>query len=93
SVAMLIVSAGAPWAWAVFALTYGLRVGVALATAGAVLHDRQTTRNIFWLPLRDLLAPIVWAAALFGNRIRWRGEDFYVKDGRLFKKSSGVSSR
>ncbi|MGA8298981.1 MAG: bacteriohopanetetrol glucosamine biosynthesis glycosyltransferase HpnI [Terriglobales bacterium] len=93
SAAMLIVSAGAPWAWAVFALTYGLRVGVALATAGAVLHDRQTTRNIFWLPLRDLLAPIVWAAALFGNRIRWRGEDFYVKDGRLFKKSSGVSSR
>jgi ceramide glucosyltransferase len=42
-------------------------------------------RDIFLLPVRDLLAPFVWAAGLVGNRIHWRGDDFHLKDGRLSK--------
>jgi hypothetical protein len=48
-----------------------------------VLRDRQALSNIFLLPLRDLIAPLVWAAGFLGNRIHWRGDVFDLKDGRL----------
>jgi hypothetical protein len=35
------------------------------------------------LVLRDLIAPLVWAASFLGNRIYWRGDVFRLKDGRL----------
>jgi ceramide glucosyltransferase len=83
ALAGLIAAQGATWAWALFALTLFARVLVGVGTALAVLQDRQVLRYIFLLPLRDLLAPFVWAAGLMGNRIHWRGGDFYLKDGRL----------
>ena len=92
SLLMLIAARGVAWAWILFALTYATRLAVGLVTAARVLHDRQTPKNILWLPLRDLIAPFVWAASLIGNRIHWRGEDFYLKDGRL-SKSKAEGSR
>ncbi len=92
SVLTLIAAHGATWAWILFTLTYATRLAVGLKTAARVLHDRQTLANIFWLPVRDLIAPFVWAAGLIGNRIHWRGEDFYLKDGRL-SKSKAEGSR
>ena len=86
SLLMLITSGGALWAWFFAAVTYGLRLGLGLATASQVLNDRQTARNIVLLPLRDLIAPFVWFAGLFGNRIHWRGDNFYLEDGRLLKE-------
>jgi ceramide glucosyltransferase len=83
SLATLIASRGAPWAWALFVLTDAARLAVGLITATRVLYDGETLRNIFWLPLRDLIAPFIWAAGLIGSRIHWRGDDFYLKDGRL----------
>lgn len=89
SLAALIVSGGAGWAWTLFLLTTSARLIVSLHMARAVLHDRHLANNLFLLPLRDLIAPIVWAAALVGNRIHWRGDDFFLKDGRLSRIPSG----
>ncbi|MFZ3342729.1 MAG: bacteriohopanetetrol glucosamine biosynthesis glycosyltransferase HpnI [Terriglobales bacterium] len=83
---MLIASRGAIWAWALFAATYATRITVGLMTATRVLHDRQALRNVLWLPVRDLIAPFIWAAGLVGSRIHWRGDDFFLKDGRLSKR-------
>ena len=85
SLAMLIAARSAPWAWSLFAVTLGARLLVGVGTAITALHDRQVLADIFLLPLRDLIAPFVWAAGLVGNRIHWRGDDFYLKDGRLSK--------
>jgi ceramide glucosyltransferase len=54
-----------------------------LTSALAVLGDGQALRDLFLLPVRDLIAPVVWAIGLVGNRIFWRGEVFYLKNGRL----------
>ncbi|MGZ7029979.1 MAG: bacteriohopanetetrol glucosamine biosynthesis glycosyltransferase HpnI, partial [Terriglobales bacterium] len=59
---MLLAARGAAWAWVLFAVTFALRMAGGLVAAEAVLHDRQVRRNIFLLPLRDLIAPLVWAA-------------------------------
>lgn len=83
SLATLVAANGALWAWFLFAFTLGARLLVGLSASIAVLHDRQILSNIFLLPLRDLLAPLLWAGGFFGNRIHWRGDDFYLKQGRL----------
>ncbi|MGA9498056.1 MAG: bacteriohopanetetrol glucosamine biosynthesis glycosyltransferase HpnI [Terriglobales bacterium] len=80
---MLAAFGGTAWAWILFALTVAGRLTVGLASAEGVLHDRQIFRDIFLLPLRDLIAPVVWAAGLMGNRIDWRGDVFDLKNGRL----------
>jgi len=85
SIALLLAARGAPWAWALCAITLAARVGVGLATSLAVLHDRQAHGTIFLLPIRDLIAPLVWAASFGSHKIHWRGDVFHLKDGRLVK--------
>jgi ceramide glucosyltransferase len=84
----LLAARGAAWAWALLAITFVARFAVALISAVVVLQDRQLVRNILLLPLRDLLAPLVWAASFMGNRIHWRGDVFDLKDGRLTRTST-----
>jgi ceramide glucosyltransferase len=79
----LLAARGAAWAWLLFGVTLGARLAVGLVAAEVVLHERQALRNILLLPLRDLIAPVVWAASFVGNRIHWRGDVFDLKDGRL----------
>lgn len=83
ALAALIASGGAAWAWTLLALTMCARLLSGLGVALGVLGDHQSIRVIFLLPVRDLLAPFIWAAGLAGNRIHWRGEDFDLKNGRL----------
>jgi ceramide glucosyltransferase len=85
------------WAWLLLALTFAARLAVGFATAELVLDDREIFRRevlhtILLLPLRDLLAPFLWAASFMGNRIHWRGEVFHLKDGRL-SRSEGRGQR
>jgi ceramide glucosyltransferase len=81
----LLGARGAAWAWALLAVTVAARFAVGLTTAIAVLGDKQALRDLFLLPLRDLIAPIIWAMGLVGNRIFWRGDVFRLHNGRLEK--------
>jgi ceramide glucosyltransferase len=92
--AMLTVLAarGAAWAWLLLAVTFAARLAVGLASAVAVLGDTQTMRDIFLLPVRDLIAPIIWALGLVGNRIHWRGDIFYLRHGRLERASEEAAA-
>ena len=83
ALATVLAAHGAAWSWILLALTFAARLTVGLGTAVLVLHDRQVIRNIVWMPLRDLLAPLFWAASFLGNRIHWRGDVFNLKNGRL----------
>ncbi len=79
----LAAARGAAWAWALLAATLIARCAVGILTATAILDDWQAMRNVVLLPLRDLIAPFLWAVAFAGNRIHWRGDVFILKDGRL----------
>ncbi len=84
----LLAARGAAWAWLLLAMTFAARFAVGFVAAESVLHDRQIFRKelfrtIFLLPLRDLIAPVVWALSFAGNKIFWRGDWFHLKDGRL----------
>ena len=83
ALATVIAARGAAWSWLLFAITVAARLTLGLGTALRALEDRQPLTSIFLLPMRDLLAPLLWAAGLVGNRIHWRGEEFNLKNGRL----------
>ena len=79
----LLAAHGAAWAWSLFSLTFAMRLAVGLVASLFVLNDDQFFRYILLLPLRDLIAPLVWAASFMGSRIHWRGDVFDLKNGRL----------
>jgi len=88
AIALVLAAGGAAWAWALFFVIVIARLVVGLGTASGVLHDRTTLKNLVLLPLRDLIAPVLWAAGLIGNRIQWRGDEFTLKNGKLERTSN-----
>ncbi len=92
----LIFSQGLPWtclavavapSWgmaAAYLLAYAiLRAGVAWIVAIRLMGDRLAAEKIWMLPLRDAMGFVVWLVSFFPQRIRWRGQDFYIRDKRL----------
>jgi ceramide glucosyltransferase len=79
----LLAAHGAAWSWSLFSLTLAMRLAVGFVPSIFVLNDDQFFRYILLLPLRDLIAPLFWAASFMGNRIYWRGDVFDLKNGRL----------
>lgn len=84
--ALNVVASGAAW-WSVWllAMSFFLRLGLAMEVGAVVLGDRQVLPGLWLLPLRDAVAMGLWAAGFAGNTIVWRGERFEVKGGRLYK--------
>jgi ceramide glucosyltransferase len=83
----LLASRGALWAWVLLGMTVAVRVALAYVAAVLVLDDSRFVRDIWLLPLRDLIAPAVWVASFMGNRIQWRGDSFTLKNGRLTRSA------
>jgi ceramide glucosyltransferase len=82
--ALIVVAAkGAAWSWALFAIAFALRLLMAIVVAGSVLKQSNLPSLILLLPLRDLLAVIVWLGSFLGNTVKWRGESFRLQNGKL----------
>jgi ceramide glucosyltransferase len=88
AVLALLLSRGALWAWGLLAAAACLRAAIAIAVGWSVLRDRQVFRLLALLPLRDLVALLVWIGSLAGRTVVWRGDSFTLKDGRLVRIDS-----
>jgi ceramide glucosyltransferase len=88
--ALLAVAAsgGALWSWGTLGSTVFLRFAVALAVGWKVLQDRQVLRYVWMIPLRDLVAVVVWIVSLGGHTVTWRGDQFELRDGKLTRVDS-----
>ncbi len=92
----LIVTFGLPWAviavllnplswwtWLALILAASARFSSPLVIGRGVLKDRQVTRDLWLLPLRDFLGLAIWIGSYFGNTVEWRGLRFRVRNGKL----------
>jgi ceramide glucosyltransferase len=79
----LIFSRGAIWSWALLGATGLIRLCMALVVGRGVLQDRQVTRWMWLIPLRDCIAALIWLASFAGHTIDWRGERFRLISGKL----------
>jgi ceramide glucosyltransferase len=79
----LAASRAARWACIALAVTLFLRLAVALVVGRGVLGDRQIPKGTWLIPVRDLLAVLVWLVSLGGHTVTWRGDRFRLKNGKL----------
>jgi ceramide glucosyltransferase len=79
----LAFSHGASWAWALLAAVFAMSIGVTFAVGREVLRDRQALAMTPLLPLRDILALLVWISSFCSRTVVWRGVRFHLKNGKL----------
>jgi ceramide glucosyltransferase len=83
AMAAALCAGGAGWSLGLLAAVAAARFASACALCGPILADRQTLRDLWLVPARDLVGVAIWFASFGGDTIVWRGERFHLKDGRL----------
>ena len=84
----LIAAKGAAWACLLLGVAAGIRLAMAIVIGRDVLQDPEVVRWVWLLPLRDLVALLVWIASFAGHTVVWRGDRFHLKHGRLSRLAS-----
>ena len=79
----VIASGLSPLSLWLFALSFFLRLSVAMTVGAQVLADHQVLPNLWLLPFRDGVALGLWAFGFAGNSIVWRGQRFELNNGKL----------
>ncbi|MGE5204927.1 MAG: bacteriohopanetetrol glucosamine biosynthesis glycosyltransferase HpnI [Chlamydiota bacterium] len=92
SILAVILSRGAAWAWALLGTALFLRLASALVVGPGVVHDSQVVRDLWLVPLRELISLAVWTASFFGHTVTWRGKKFMVRNKRLVPLDSPSDS-
>lgn len=82
----ILAFAAAPFqllSWVLLLVSAVLRLLIVAATGHFVLRDRRVLRNLWLVPIRDFLAPVVWVLAYTGTSVIWRGNRFELSNGKL----------
>jgi len=83
----LLFAGAERWAWIVLGCVLLLRTLVALVVGKSILKDHQVPRLLWLLPVRDLLAVAIWIVSFWGHTVKWRGDLFELRKGRLVRIS------
>jgi ceramide glucosyltransferase len=81
----IIASGLSPFSFWLLAMSFFLRLTVAMTVGAEVLSDRQVLTYLWLLPARDLVATALWVTGFAGNTIVWRGDRFVLHKGKLKK--------
>ena len=79
----LLFSRGATGAWALFAITTTLRFAMAWSVGQGVLHDPRVKKDWWLIPVRDVVALVVWLVSFAAHTVHWRGLEFTLRNGKL----------
>lgn len=79
----VLASGASPVSLWILAMSFFLRLTLAMTIGAPVLADHDVLPNLWLLPVRDVVAMGLWIAGFAGNTIVWRGERFTVKNGKL----------
>ena len=69
---------------------------IAEGTMLLTLDDREITLGkgeMILIPVWDGVAFLIWSASFLRSSIRWRGADYYIREGQLVAKEEVASSR
>ena len=81
----VLFASGAEWSWWLLGVVLLSRFAMAVQVGRGVLHDRQLARDWWLVPIRDLIALLVWVASFAGHTVKWRGQEFALKHGKLVR--------
>ena len=83
----LIASGASLPSIALFSLALLFRTSLALGVGVGILGDQQVIRDFWLIPIRDLLTLVLWAWSYASNTVKWRGEEFVVRKGKLVRRT------
>ncbi len=92
----LLFTQGLPWSLAAIALYPSARTALAYLGSYAILRLAMTWvigiyglkqpslwKRMALIPLWDAIAFLIWVSSFLRNSIRWRGADYYIRNGAL----------
>ncbi len=92
----LLLTQGLPWClvaiaihptWAVaigyLGAYFALRVSMTWAVGGWGLHQPGLAKKMALIPVWDGIAFCIWLTSFLRKSVRWRGSDYYIRDGEL----------
>jgi ceramide glucosyltransferase len=85
-----LCAGGAAWSLGLLAAVAAVRFASAATLCGPILHDRQTMRDLWLIPARDVVGMAIWFASFGGDTIVWRGERFRLRDGKLTRVTERI---
>jgi ceramide glucosyltransferase len=78
-----VVTAGSPAGLVALAAALVARLG-SLAIIMRMVGEPETTRYLWLVPAKDLVASLMWVAAFSGQRVTWSGQVLRIRrDGRM----------
>jgi ceramide glucosyltransferase len=83
----VVASGLSPLSLWLLALSFFLRLSLAMTVGAEVLGDHRVLPSLWLLPVRDVIAAGLWIAGFAGNTVVWRGERFEVRQGKLHHSS------
>ena len=69
----------------------GLVAALACGFAFQLAHDANVLRDLWLLPLRDVLALAIWIWSYADDTVIWRGEKFRLEKGRMYAVAANSS--
>ncbi len=78
---LVLATGGSLLGWSVALGALAVRLAVAWFLAARLLGDRNFVRDLWLVPVRDLLSTALWLRAFFGNTVVWRGRRLKVGAG------------
>ncbi len=60
-----------------------LRVAMTMLVGSWGLRQPSVWKNLVFIPLWDAMASVIWLASFMRKTIRWRGQDYLIRDGEL----------
>ncbi|MEO8051486.1 MAG: glycosyltransferase [Acidobacteriota bacterium] len=70
-----------------------LRLAMTAIIAGWGLEQANCFKNVWLIPVWDAVACVIWLVSFSRNSIRWRGADYYIRQGQLVPVASSPESR
>lgn len=93
AILLSVAARGATWSWLLLVAALVVRLAMALMVGFGVLQDRSALRQLWLVPLRDVMALVIWLWSYAGNTIMWRGDRFILKDGKMYPvRSDGAQA-
>jgi ceramide glucosyltransferase len=83
AVVTALVAPGAAWSLDLLGAALGLRLLMAFAMDALVLRDRKFWSKLALVPLRDLVALVLWFTSFGSHEVSWRGSSFVLEKGKI----------
>ncbi len=78
-----------PYALGLLAIVLGARLAMSAIVLGRVLGLPDSLRDLWLVPIKDLIMTAVWFASLISNRVVWGGRRFEILAGGAMREITG----